>query len=120
NAVAEAGDSTADAKVTTADLLLARNNPRGLLDEISVAFPCDFDRDARCNATDVLLARNNQTSFHNTLQLIDLSGGEEEAQGPAVADLAWLSDLDQPAPQRTAQKDAAAEAVDLLLAVCLM
>ncbi|NQU19676.1 MAG: VCBS repeat-containing protein [Candidatus Nealsonbacteria bacterium] len=117
NAVAEAGNSTTDARVTTTDLLLARNNPRSLLDEISVTFPYDFDRDGHVNATDVLFARNNQTNFLSALNLIDLTGAaEEEAQELSQAELAWLTDLDQPATQRPAEKDAAAEAVDQLLA----
>jgi len=61
------------------------------------------------------LARNNQTNFLNALKLIDVSGKAEKAPGPALAELAWLAGLDQPATQRPAQKDAAAEAVDLLL-----
>ncbi|NQU24472.1 MAG: hypothetical protein HQ567_24585 [Candidatus Nealsonbacteria bacterium] len=116
NAVAEAGNSASDAAVTTADLLLARNNPRSLLDEIDVTFPYDFNRDKHVDATDVLLARNNQTSFLNALNLIDLTDAAEEAQQTPLAELAWLTDLDQPASQRSVQKDATADAVDLLLA----
>jgi len=66
------------------------------------------------------VARNSRTNFLDAVKLIDLSGGAEEAQGAPLAELAWLSDYDQPATQRPAQKDAAAEAVDKLLAVCLM
>ena len=65
----------------------------------------------------MLLARNTQTSFFNELNLIDLTGGVEEAQGTTLNELAWLSELDQPAThQRPAEKDAAADAVDRLLA----
>ena len=63
----------------------------------------------------MLLARNNHTSFFNALNLIDLTGVAKAAQAAPLANLAWLSDLDQPGTQRPAQKDAAAEAVDLLL-----
>ncbi|NQU24379.1 MAG: lamin tail domain-containing protein [Candidatus Nealsonbacteria bacterium] len=116
NAVAEAGDSSADARVTVADLLLARNNPRDFLHPAGANFPYDFNRDGYVNATDVLLARNNRTSFLDVLNLIDLPGGAEEAQQPAVADLAWLSEFDQTATdQRSAEKEAAAAAVDKLL-----
>ncbi|NQU25189.1 MAG: lamin tail domain-containing protein, partial [Candidatus Nealsonbacteria bacterium] len=111
NAVAESGNSAAGAQVTTVDLLLARNNPRDGLTPAGVEFPYDYDRDGAVNATDVLLARNNQTNFLNAVNLIDLSGGAAEAP---LAELAWLSDLDQ--PRRPAEKDAAAEAVDKLLA----
>ncbi|NQU21919.1 MAG: hypothetical protein HQ567_11605 [Candidatus Nealsonbacteria bacterium] len=50
------------------------------------------------------------------MKLIDLSGGAEGSQESSLANLAWFTGLDQPATQRPAQKDAAAEAVDKLLA----
>jgi len=78
NAVAEAGNSTLAADVTTTDLLLARNNPHSFLDPATVVMPYDYNRDARVNATDVLLARNNQTNLFTALKLIDLTGDEEE------------------------------------------
>jgi len=115
NAVAEAGDSD-NARVGVADLLLARNNPRDFLHRADITSPYDYNRDSFINATDVLLARNNQTGFLDELILIDLTGAAEAAQSAPLANLAWLSDLDQPATQRSAQKDGAAEAVDLLLA----
>ncbi|NQU21662.1 MAG: hypothetical protein HQ567_10290 [Candidatus Nealsonbacteria bacterium] len=102
--------------MTTTDLLLARNNPHDFLTPAAITFPYDFNRDTFVNAIDVLLARNNPTSVFNELKLIDLSGAEEEAQDTPLANLAWLTDLDQPATQRPTVKDAAAEAVDLLLA----
>ena len=118
NAVAEAGDSPADAEVNVTDLLLARNDPRSLLDGIDVTFPYDFDRDGQVDARDVLLARNNQTNFSSALNLIDLSGVAAEAQDAPLADMAWLSEVDQPAvSQSPAEKDAAADAVDKLLAM---
>jgi len=117
NAVAETGNSPADARVTTADLLLARNNPRDFTAPATVEFPYDFDRDSEVNATDVLLARNNQTSFLDVLKLIDVSGSAEQAQESPLAELAWLSELSQAAAQqRPAEKDAATDAVDKLLA----
>ncbi|NQU25414.1 MAG: tandem-95 repeat protein [Candidatus Nealsonbacteria bacterium] len=117
NAVAEACNSDSDVRVTVVDLLLARNNPRSLMSSpADLTFAYDYDRDREVNATDVLLARNNRTSFLDELKLIDLTGGEE-AQGASLAELAWLSEFDQAAVyQRPAEKDAAAEAVDQLLA----
>jgi len=116
NVVAEAGNTDADARVTVADLLLARNNPRDFLSPAGIDFPYDYNRDTHVNATDVLLARNSRTNFLDAVKLIDLSGGAEEAQGAPLAELAWLSDFDRAAVcHRPAQKDAAAEAVDLLL-----
>jgi len=131
NAVAEAGDSTAYAQVTTIDLLLARNNPRSFLDPAEVDFPYDYDRDGRVNTTDVLLARNNQTNFFTALKLIDLpalAGGAAVAEAavaeaPLPADasfeqpgvLAWLDQFRQ--EDRSTEKDRpATTAVDQLLA----
>jgi len=73
NAVAEAGNSAAQAQVTATDLLLARNNPRNFLHPAAVDFAYDYNRDQRVNATDVLLARNNQTNFLTALRLLDLT-----------------------------------------------
>ncbi|NQU21065.1 MAG: hypothetical protein HQ567_07255 [Candidatus Nealsonbacteria bacterium] len=78
NAPAEAGNSTTDAKVTTIDLLLARNNPRNFLYPAAIDFGVDFDRDTNVNATDVLLARNNQTNFLNALNLISVPAADIE------------------------------------------
>ncbi|MBN2477368.1 MAG: cadherin-like domain-containing protein [Pirellulales bacterium] len=87
NAVADAGNSTNDARVNATDMLLARNNPRTFLNPAGVDFDYDFNRDARVNATDMLLARNNQTHFLNALQLITApskSAGPKDSQ-PKVA-----------------------------------
>jgi len=73
NAVAESGNSTTDAMVTTTDLLLARNNTRNFLNPAGIDFAYDYNRDRRVNATDVLLARNNVTNFLSALKLLDLS-----------------------------------------------
>ncbi|MBN2474798.1 MAG: lamin tail domain-containing protein [Pirellulales bacterium] len=74
NAVGEAGNSTADAKVNASDMLLARNNPRTFLNPAPIDFPYDYNRDARVNATDMLIARNNPTHFLNALRLITIPG----------------------------------------------
>ncbi|NQU25572.1 MAG: lamin tail domain-containing protein, partial [Candidatus Nealsonbacteria bacterium] len=116
NAVAESGNSPTDARVTTSDLLLTRNNPRDQLTPAAIDNAYDCDRDGAVNATDVLLARNNQTNFLSALNLIDLSGSVEEAQGAPPAALVWLTDLGQPTTHRPAEKDGAVDAVDLLLA----
>jgi len=107
--------------VGIADLLLARNNPRDFLHPADVTSRYDYNRDSFVNATDVLLARNNQTTLFTEVKRIDLTP-LLVAESPAVSplELAWLSDLDQPATQRPAEKDAVADAVDRLLAVCLM
>ena len=98
NAVAEAGNSTSEAQVSTTDLLLARNNPRNFLIPAEIDFPYDYDRDGRVNATDVLLARNNQTNFLSRLELIDLSPPEQAASdGEPLPSPAPAEALSQPA-----------------------
>ncbi|MBN2476513.1 MAG: PEP-CTERM sorting domain-containing protein [Pirellulales bacterium] len=76
NAIADAGDSSIDAKVNATDMLLARNNPRTFLNPAGIDFPYDYNRDDRVNATDMLLARNNQTHFLNALKLITVPGAK--------------------------------------------
>jgi len=127
NVVAESGNSAADARVCAADLLLARNNPRGFLDPAGVDCTYDFNRDGRVNVTDVLLARNNQTAPGGGLQLIDLSapaaaatpGANAEAAPEADAlQAAWLREFDPlDPPSRPARESRlAGEDVDALLA----
>jgi len=134
NAPAEAGDSmgglpttsTTDARVTTADLLLARNNPRAFLNPAGIDFPYDFDHDQRVNTIDVLLARNNQTSFFNDLKLISPSSApagdmaaapaEETSQQGQAGELAWVYEAERlRASNRSSSNDDAKRAVDLLL-----
>ncbi|MBN2473626.1 MAG: lamin tail domain-containing protein [Pirellulales bacterium] len=143
NAVGEAGNSAADAKVNASDMLLARNNPRTFLNPAPIDFPYDFNRDARVNATDMLIARNNQTHFLNALWLITVpdavaaAAGQPElspdAEGVAEAkqatdrvvgakqsshDPAWLYEFDRiGARQRSpGQGDVDEETLDQLLA----
>jgi len=84
NAVGESGDSTADARVTAEDVLLARNNPRDFLNPAPIDLDCDYNRDARVNATDVLIARSNQTHLLNALKLITPETGEPPLTGSLV------------------------------------
>ncbi|HUT14585.1 MAG TPA: lamin tail domain-containing protein [Thermoguttaceae bacterium] len=122
NAVAESGNAPGNAQVTVVDLLLARNNPRSILEPATVDFAYDFNRDGRVNSTDVLLARNNQTNFLGALKLIDLSsGGVPQAASspiPTPSGLDWLAAFDEISRQDRSldQSDRAAEAVDRLLA----
>jgi len=128
NAVTESGNSDLDARVTTIDLLLTRNNPRNFLNPAPIDFPYDFNRDQRVNATDVLLARNNQTSFVNALRLLDLSEASPasavESPLPAMEpeispdDIDWLLAYEQVDRQDGTPKDRnhSEEAVDKLLA----
>ena len=117
NVVAEAGNLDANAEVTVADLLLARNNPQCFFNPVGIDFPYDYNRDTCVNAVDVLLARNNRTNALDPLKLIDLSGGAEEAPSAPLAELVWLSGLDQAiSSRRPTEKNDAAAAVDMLLA----
>jgi len=94
SAVGEAGNSPLSARVTTTDVLLARNNPRNFLDPAKIDYPYDFDRNRRVNVTDVLLARNNQSTFLTALSLIDLTGEESEEAAVAEAfDFALLAEV---------------------------
>jgi len=118
NAVGETGNSTSDAHVTTADLLLVRNNPRNFLSPAPVDFPYDFNRDQRVNATDVLLARSNRTGFPGALRLIDLADVQPATRPAASPDeLTWLREIDfvRETNRPSEKLNAAADAVDLLL-----
>ncbi|NQU21406.1 MAG: lamin tail domain-containing protein, partial [Candidatus Nealsonbacteria bacterium] len=116
NTLAEAGDTPADAAVTMADLLLARNNPRDFVTPAPIDFPYDFNRDGSVNATDVLLARNNQTNFMSKLELVDLSVVAEAPSATPPAALAWLSESAE--QERRDEKTSPTEAaIDLLLAM---
>ena len=104
NAVGETGNSDSDARVSVVDLLLTRNNPRGILEPAGIDCPYDFNRDGRVNATDVLLARNSQTGFADALKRIDPWGAAAAAEPVAAAEpLAWLEeffDAEEGRPQR--------------------
>jgi subtilisin-like proprotein convertase family protein len=75
NAIGETGNDANSARVTSADILLVRNNPKSFLSPASVTDAYDINRDTKVNAADVLLVRNHVTSFLNELKLIDLTGG---------------------------------------------
>jgi len=114
NAVAETGNVNGDTKVTTTDMLLARNNPHSFLDPAAIDLPYDFNRDGRVNTTDVLLARNNQTTFLSALSLLDLSGEASAASvSPAEAD--WLVEFTVDDGDSSEESDPIADAVDQLL-----
>jgi hypothetical protein len=103
NAIGEAGNSPADARVTATDMLMARNNPRSFTDPAPINLVCDYNRDARVNATDVLIARNNQTNAANALRLIRVPSEEPKKAAAkqlpdrraAPAKFAWLSEYGQ-------------------------
>jgi len=120
NAVAESGNSAGDARVSVADLLLARSNPRGFLLPAEIDSLYDYNRDARVDATDVLLARNNQTNFLDALKLIDPWGVDGEVlQSPPLADLAWLSEagVDRPGGATgISERQGTEAALDVILA----
>jgi len=133
NVVAETGNTPADARVTTADLLLVRNTPRSFLDPAPIDFPYDFNRDRRVNATDVLLARKHQTGFLDALELIRAPEAAAAAwpEPEAAASLqpagdlnvsadpwAWIHEIAELTASRRASRESASTttAVDKLLA----
>jgi len=75
NAVGEAGNSASDAKVDPADELLARANPRNVLNPAPIDFDFDFNRDKRVDPADQLIARANPANVLNALKLIALTAG---------------------------------------------
>jgi len=109
NAIGESGNSATDAKVNAADVIMARNNPRGLLNPAPIDFSQDFNRDKRINAADMLIARNNQTHLFNALRLIVAPEGKaadsiaEKAsdEDSAMADTTpWLYELERLTPPK--------------------
>ena len=133
NAPGEAGNTAANAEVSTTDLLLARSNPQTFLDRAGITDAYDFNRDSLVDTTDILQARNNQTNFLNALKLITptvapgevmaapavdapsppapLSAfrarGELAADAALVEQLAWLYDVQRLLAERTATPKAA-------------
>jgi len=122
NAPGESGNSTADAAVNAADVLLTRNNPRGFLNPAPADFNYDFNRDGRVNATDMLIARSNQTHFLNALRLITPSEDKAAVEEPgndkaAAAELPWLYQFEQTDTGKRSSKESNSneKAVDLLM-----
>ena len=70
NAVGETGNSPYNALVTAADVIAARDNPRGPGNRAALDNPHDFDHDMLVNAVDVILARNHATGPFDALRLI--------------------------------------------------
>ena len=70
NAVGESGDSAADAVVSSADELGARNDPHSFLQPAGITNVHDYNRDGRVDAADQLIARNNATTPATALSLI--------------------------------------------------
>ena len=67
NAIGESGNSSVDARVTSADSLLVRNNLKGSSALITNNY--DHNRDGRVTSSDSIIARNNLTSV-SALRLI--------------------------------------------------
>ena len=130
NAIGESGNSATDARVNAIDVVLARNNPRNLMDEVPRDFRYDYNRDRRVNATDMLLARENQTHLLNSLKLISVPGVKDEARmtndetealPPSPLVLDWLYEYEHcngPARSSHGGGPIEEEAVEALLASC--
>jgi len=121
NAIGESGNSATDAKVNAIDILLARNNPRTLVDPAPIDFRYDYNRDRRVNATDMLLARENQTHLLDALKLITVAEGNAKARMTKEEEggsLFWYEIEQMIADRRERPKSpAAAEDIDKLLDV---
>jgi len=74
NAVGESSNSTNDALVNATDIIGARDNPHGPLDQATITDEYDFNRDRLVNATDLILARENATSPFTALRLFKAPG----------------------------------------------
>lgn len=97
NAPGSDGNTTANARVTSADEVDARDDPHGFANRASICDPNDYDRDTFVNASDEVIARNNQTGFSNALALINLSSsmgnGNNIVSAPAGASQAQTQDV---------------------------
>ena len=96
NAIGEAGNSAAEARVTISDEVAARNNAySGSVTPTPITSKWDYNRDGSVSVQDQTLARNNQTTTATRLQLITvpsgLSGSGLVAQG--LGDAGSDSDL---------------------------
>ncbi len=95
NAVGEAGNRALDAKVDPADELLARANPRNVLNPAPLDSKFDYNRDKRVDPADELIARVNATSAINALRLFTIAAAGPSAQAaiaqPSVAGKSTLS-----------------------------
>ena len=85
NAVAESGNTTANAFVNATDELGARNNTRTISNPTPVDFAYDYNRDRFVNASNQLLARNNTTGVANALRLISTPVAGMTVSRPACA-----------------------------------
>jgi hypothetical protein len=85
NAIGESGNSATDARVTSTDELLARNNPRPASDPVGITNVYDYNRDGGVSTNDQLISRNSRTTVGTALQLItppaSLQPGGLTAQG---------------------------------------
>jgi len=84
NAIGETGNDPVNALVNATDVIAARDNPHGPLNQAEIDNPFDFNRDRLVNATDVILARDNGTSPFNALRLIAVPPPVEPAAGPTA------------------------------------
>jgi hypothetical protein len=129
NAIGEADNCAANAIVSTADEILARNFPHGPGDPATITDPYDFNRDRLVNTEDRLIARGNRTGLADALKLItapvaemvleQVLGHEAETLGAGSPILDWCCEVDlgSGAEQEADRSDHTREgAVDVLLA----
>ena len=82
NAVGETGNSTANALVSSADLIGARDHPRGEKNPARVTDPFDVNRDGFVDALDVTVIRGAVDSPFSSLRLITPSVSPAPAPTP--------------------------------------
>jgi hypothetical protein len=107
NAVAEAGNSTTDARVGAADELKARVFPTA---SATITDPYDYNRDGKVGAADQLLARNNPVSGPSSLQLITVPSASPSPMLPnpeaPLAQEASVPCVELPLPEEAADPSA--------------
>jgi O-glycosyl hydrolase len=111
NAIGEAGNDPASARVTTLDELSARSHPTAFA---SIVNSCDYNRDGTVDVADQLVARTHGTCFINELRLIAapaLGGGDAASMAVGGMPLTASVITGSPAAPADATAGAPAEAV---------
>jgi hypothetical protein len=75
NMVGESGNSAANADVSAADEIGARNNPTNLANPATRSNVYDFNRSGQVDSADQIIARNNTTGLTNQLNFLSVGAG---------------------------------------------
>ena len=90
NIIAETGNSTGNAMVTSSDLIDTRDNPRGLANPASITDPYDLNRDGFVDSRDIVLVRENLDSPLGGVPLISVDPIAEGAPASVPEPASWL------------------------------